>query len=51
MTLEYISKILDYREQLERDFERYISQQGKIRTDKKSDKNLIPVVDTLKSLK
>lgn len=41
MTLEYISKIFEYREQLERDFNRYISQGGKIRADKKSEKNLI----------
>ena len=51
MTLEHISKILDYRDALERDFERYISMEGKIRTDKKSSRNLIPVVDTGKSLK
>ena len=51
MTLEYISSILDYREELERDFERYISSEGKIRADKKSGKNLIPVVDTRKTLK
>lgn len=51
MTLEHISKIMDYKSELERDFERYISQNGKIRTDKKSDKNLIPVVDTRKTLK
>lgn len=51
MTLEYISKILEYKSELERDFERFISQGGKIRTDKKSGKNLIPVVDTRKTLK
>jgi len=51
MTLEYISKILEYKSELERDFERYISQSGKIRADKKSGKNLIPVVDTRKTLK
>ncbi|MDC7228344.1 MAG: lytic transglycosylase domain-containing protein [Spirochaetales bacterium] len=51
MTLEYISKILEYKSELERDFERYISQNGKIRADKKSGKNLIPVVDTRKTLK
>ena len=51
MTLEYISSILEYQEELERDFERYISRDGKIRTDKKSGKNLIPVVDTRKTLK
>ena len=43
MTLEYISKIIDYKDELERDFERYISQNGKIRADKKSDRNVIPV--------
>ena len=43
MTLDHISNILDYRSELERDFERYISQIGKIRTDKMTDKNLIPV--------
>lgn len=43
MTLEYISKIFEYKEQLERDFERYISRGGKIRTDKTTEKNLIPV--------
>ena len=51
MTLEHISKILDYRAELERNFERYISRSGKIRTDKKAEKNLIPVVDTRKALK
>jgi hypothetical protein len=51
MTLDHVSNIMDYKSELERDFERYISQKGKIRTDKKSDKNLIPVVDTRKSLK
>jgi len=43
MTLEHISRILNFREQLERDFERYLSRHGKIRTDKASGKNLIPV--------
>ncbi len=43
ITLEYISRIMDYKSELERDFERYISQNGKIRADKKSEKNLIPV--------
>ena len=51
MTLEYISRILEYKSELERDFERFISQSGKIRADKKSGKNLIPVVDTRKTLK
>ena len=43
ITLQHISNILNYRSQLERDFERFISLQGKIRTDKESGKNLIPV--------
>ncbi len=43
MTLEYISKIFEYRGQLERDFDRYISQGGKIRADKTTEKNLISV--------
>ena len=51
MTLEHISKIFDYREALERDFERYISMEGKVRADKKSERILIPVVDTGKTLK
>ncbi|MBI9107671.1 MAG: transglycosylase SLT domain-containing protein [Spirochaetales bacterium] len=42
MTLEHISNILNFRKQLERDFDRFISQEGKIRTDKASGKNLIP---------
>ena len=43
ITLTHISNILEYQQQLERDFDRYISRYGKIRTDKESGKNLIPV--------
>lgn len=51
MSLDHISKILTYRNELERDFERYISRKGKIKVFKKTDKNLLPAVDRKKSPK
>jgi hypothetical protein len=41
MTLEHISKILTYKSELERDFQRYISREGRIRTDKKAGGSLV----------
>ena len=43
MTLEYISKIVEYCSEIERDFERYISRDGKIRADKTSERNVVQV--------